>query len=63
MIEYRVDKPAVAKFDELKKTIPKLISATFLGGDLISIVVSEDLTTSELAEIEKAFGVKLRKVG
>jgi len=63
MIEYRVDEPVIARFDELKKTIPKLISATFLGGDLISILTTEELTASELAEIEKAFGVKLRKVG
>jgi len=63
MIEYRVDEPAITTFDELKKAIPKLLSATFLGGELISIHTTEELTPAELAEIEKAFGVKLRKVG
>jgi len=49
-------------FDELKATIPKLKRGEFLGNRLISIETTEDLTGTELAEVEEAFKVSLKKV-
>jgi len=43
-------------WDELKAKIPKLLSGIFHGQELLEFETTEDLTSTELAIIEKATG-------
>jgi len=61
MPKYEV-KSASDIWDELKAKIPKLISGTFIGDELISFTTTEDLTLTELVIIEEATRKKWKKI-